>query len=570
MAKGLNKFSISDILQIVPESENSINKILEDLEGNSVIKKVSATEYLYTKIREITSSITQNIFIDSNCKWLTIDEVCEITKEKRETVRRKCKNKTYISKYTKNGKYKEYLIRQDSISLKKSKRTTYTIDNINILPKDTTVPLENIRVFKNEKEQEYFNSLPPYAQKFVFRYITVFKLAGKLKGKALNQFLKKLAIEHPEYKVNYSSFKRNIYLYSKEGIKAIVPKYGTNHRRTCIPPDMYEKFKELYLAPNKYSIQGVVKMLKNYGFEEDLIPHYKSFERLLHKEYTPNYIETIKKTPIILPELQENICPETEKNEIIPTYSRYIDAAQAYLESIENSHLETDICRRGYILNHLNPYFKNFDINELTQDDLLEFQKIKITEGYTSASIKRFLSTLTVIMNTNHSDYKHLTFSHQNTILPPEEKGYLLSNEIEELKKASSAELWILALGINPAELLALNYEDIDYTTRVISINKALINNRIYKHRKKYKTRIIKMPKILFKNFNTKGSGRIFKDININNYNLLLNTHVKLLLDKNIPLNIISKNLGIQYLNEFEIRFKFLLPQKMDDNFEIL
>lgn len=78
------------------------------------------------------------------------------------------------------------------------------------------------------------------------------------------------------------------------------------------------------------------------------------------------------------------------------------------------------------------------------------------------------------------------------------------------------------------------------------------------------------MPKILFKNFNTKGCSRIFKDINISNYNLLLNTHVKLLLDKNIPLNIISKNPEIQYLNEFETRFKFLLPQKMDDNFEIL
>ena len=167
-------------------------------------------------------------------------------------------------------------------------------------------------------------------------------------------------------------------------------------------------------------------------------------------------------------------------------------------------------------------------------------------------------------------DKNHLTFSHKNSLLPPAEKGYLSKNEIENIKRNSLAELWILALGINPAELLALDYEDIDTKTRLINIDKAFVNNKICKHRKFYKIRKLLMPRILFEKFNLKGTGRIFKDINITNYNQLLNTHVKLLLDKNVPLNIISKNIGMQSLNEFEIRFNFLLPQNLDDNFEIL
>ena len=56
----------------------------------------------------------------------------------------------------------------------------------------------------------------------------------------------------------------------------------------------------------------------------------------------------------------------------------------------------------------------------------------------------------------------------------------------------------------------------------------------------------------------------------IDDYDILLNTHVKLLLDKNITINIIYKNIALHNINDFETRFGFLLPQKLEDNFEIL
>ena len=103
-----------------------------------------------------------------------------------------------------------------------------------------------------------------------------------------------------------------------------------------------------------------------------------------------------------------------------------------------------------------------------------------------------------------------------------------------------------------------------------VNINKAYMNGTIQKDRKFYKKRQLKMPDILFNTLLPNGRGLIFKAVEIKNPSVLLNTHVKLMLDKKVPLNIISKLLGFQNLNEFDAVFGFLLPQKLEDGFEIL
>jgi len=78
------------------------------------------------------------------------------------------------------------------------------------------------------------------------------------------------------------------------------------------------------------------------------------------------------------------------------------------------------------------------------------------------------------------------------------------------------------------------------------------------------------MPSIIFKDIDFKKKGLIFKDIKIENYDKLINTHIHLLLEKNVQINIISKNLGFHNIKDFASRYNFMLPQKLDDNFEIL
>ncbi len=47
--------------------------------------------------------------------WLSVEEVCFLTSEVKETVRRKCKRGEYSCTYDKNGKFKNYLVNLDSL-----------------------------------------------------------------------------------------------------------------------------------------------------------------------------------------------------------------------------------------------------------------------------------------------------------------------------------------------------------------------------------------------------------------------------------------------------------------------
>ena len=573
MARGLNRFGISDVLQMFPDAEeNNIREALIFLTKEFFIKQISETEYLYIKSKNITPEIVDSILEEKTSEWLTIDEVCKITGQKKETVRRKCKNKIYESKFIKNGKNKEYLILKSCIS-KNKQRSPLVEKYLRTCggPKNySKTTLEKFNRFKDLEERLFFDSLDSYSQRFVYKYLTVIKLAGDLRGRELRNYLKKLAQYYPRYKVAFTSYMRYFRLYAILGIKGLVPRTRKFDYKTCIPIDMYEQFKKIYLAPNSYGVEKVVNMLPQFGFDEMEIPNYKTFSRLLFKEFSKEQVEQIKRRPVVPANAVENAYLNDEKikkNNSI--YEKYIDAADAYYEKIKKIHTNTNKSRLGIVLNHLNPYFKNCNINQITQGQVQEFQSIKLAEGYTPSSIRRFTTTLSVIMETNNTDHSHLVFSCKDKLLPPVEQQLLSQKEIETLKKKPSIELWVLMLGIKVSELLALDYEDIDYENKIVNISKAMMNNYVQRYRKSYKNRKLKMPDILFETLPPKGRGRIFQNLEIKNYNILINTHVKLMLDKNVPINIISKLLGFQDLQEFDAIFGFLLPQQLDDDFDI-
>ena len=573
MAKGLNRFSISDVFQIFPDvQEKEIYQILNFLEKELLIKKLSETEYLYVKFKNISPEIVDNILEEKTSEWLTIDEVCKMTGQKKETVRRKCKSKIYESKFIKNGKTKEYFVLKSCICKNKQKSPVIErfLQTLGAPQKYTKVSLEKFNRFKDMEEKHFFESQPAYAQRFIYKYLTVLRLAGNLRGKELREYLKKLGKNYPKYKMAFSSYMRYFRRYAIYGIKGLEPRAQKFEHKSCIPEDMYEEFKKIYLAPNKYSVEKTIRILEQMGYDKMSMPCSKTFKRQLYKEYSREEIESIKKAPIILLEDNENDCSKSEGIRINePIYEKYIDAAQAYFEKLENDYSNTSKCRKGIILNHLNPYFKNLNINQITQGHIQEFENAKLAEGYTPSSVKRITTTLTAIMRMNNTDYGHLMFTYKDLILPPTEQNCLSEEEIEKLKDNPTAELWILALGIKVAELLALDYKDIDYENKSVNINKAYMNGTIQKYRKFYKKRQLKMPDILFKTLLPNGRGLIFKDVEIKNPSVLLNTHVKLMLDKKVPLNIISKLLGFQNLNEFDAVFGFLLPKGLEDGFNV-
>ena len=122
-----------------------------------------------------------------------------------------------------------------------------------------------------------------------------------------------------------------------------------------------------------------------------------------------------------------------------------------------------------------------------------------LSEGYCVASIKRFLSTFQKIMK-KYSSSSHLLFSTQETILPSLENRVLTNAEIQKIIEDESKiqELWILATGINIAELGALYYTDINFSDKTVNISKFKNKENIENIRAKYKIRSLKIPDILF------------------------------------------------------------------------
>lgn len=571
LAKGLNKFTISDIQQIFSENQENILIVLKDLEEQSIIKKLSQNEYLYTKMKSIPDFEYQKVDSQNldDSEWLSIEEVVALTGQKRETIRRKCKRQEYECVFIKSGKLKLYKIKKSSIKIKPKVLYNTIAFKKNVPEQKNFVDLK----FRTEKEQNIYDNAPDWGKKYVEKYLTIFKLMGKLKGYALSEFIQKLNIEHPELKTSYASVMYARRRYAEMGLEGLLPKYGHAVNNSSVPKNMYDDFKKLYFSSKKISLEKAVKSLENLGYSQDALPTSKCFARLLSKEYSQEYIATMRDRNTAISEIKLNnvLGKKAEtKRTLVPLFDTYIDAANAYIKKYSKNKQNTYISRIGYIKNHLTPFFKDYSFEEITQETINKFWQTKQAEGFAPASLNRFTNCLYSIMKEYNIPMSHLQFIKGNTVAITHDERYLKPKEILKIIKNKTQELWIIALGLSVGELSAIEYSDINFKNQTIKINKFLYNNEIQKHRKKYKIRELKLPTVLMKTLNKTNKGRIFKRIRIQDYEILLNTHVKLLLDKNVSINIIYKLLGYQNIRDFEIRFNFLLPQKLDDNFEII
>ena len=225
LARVLNKFSINDIQQLIPISNKEILATLKELVAGGIIKKLSPTEFLYIKyqkkenieiINKHKLSKEEKIFELklANKERLTIEEVMALTKHKRETIRRKCKNQTYESINKKDGRYKIYLVKTSSIKQDYIKGNRYQHYNFKRKKKKEKITLENLK-FETVSEQKIYDNATDAQKRYLAKYITVFRLAKGLSGRELDTFLKDLGKEHKEYKVSYSMFRKVRAKYNK-------------------------------------------------------------------------------------------------------------------------------------------------------------------------------------------------------------------------------------------------------------------------------------------------------------------------------------------------------------------
>lgn len=216
IAKGLNKFTLPDILPMLEENEKTIQKALNDLGNLNQIKKISNTEYLYTNFKKrVNKPLPTSQSSDSDI-WLTIPEVARLLNIQEETVKRNCLKGNYVVKPNKESDLEgKYLIKRSSLKL-----YDFLEDS-----ERRAMDKEVKKLFHNKEEERLYVVASDRGKEFIYRYLKLFKLTEGMNCKELRSFLEIIPLKNPKLKVSYPAFHSKRKKYQTEGMMGIFPKY---------------------------------------------------------------------------------------------------------------------------------------------------------------------------------------------------------------------------------------------------------------------------------------------------------------------------------------------------------
>lgn len=155
-------------------------------------------------------------------------------------------------------------------------------------------------------------------------------------------------------------------------------------------------------------------------------------------------------------------------------------ASSLYLEHCQKVKAKkTFELERDSLKNHILPYFENKTLNDLTTDDLIEYQGIKKSQGLSNRTVNIHISIIRKIANFSidrgliHSvsikKYPMLKENKkQHAFLTPEELKALISNITDSLTR--SRVLFGVLTGMRPAELAYLTWSDVDFHNRTVKV----------------------------------------------------------------------------------------------------
>lgn len=212
--------------------------------------------------------------------WLSMEEVCELTHEVKETVRRKCKRGEYSCTYDKKGKYKNYLINFDS------------------LPEVAQNRYNGIKI--NVQHSKFYKDSPAWAKKQAKKYVELIEKTTGMKHKEIVEFLQDWNSKHPDKKSSYSALCKARVKYEQFGEDALLSKKGSKEDKYRVKPEYYEYYKDLYMQSAAQSAIDCWMQTLNYPKQKDKIktanfPCDKTFDRLLKKEYSPEQIKRARR-----------------------------------------------------------------------------------------------------------------------------------------------------------------------------------------------------------------------------------------------------------------------------------
>ena len=229
------------------------------LEEESIIKKISKTEYLFINIKVPEPS--HHKARDYNDKtlsgeWVTVENASKITGESIDLIRRKCKRGDYECTYERDGKFRVYYIKATSLGITKY----IPDDNLGINLSETQIAdllsdsevYQKIKiedVLKSKTDCDFYNRCTTKIQKSLFKYLVLFKVIGDLTLSEINATLKIINEKYPDYTTNNQWYRRKLNRFKKSGLSGLY----NNQLCTVTKPSKKECFK--FYAIFKYRIQ---------------------------------------------------------------------------------------------------------------------------------------------------------------------------------------------------------------------------------------------------------------------------------------------------------------------------
>lgn len=220
--------------------------------------------------------------------WLTIDEVCSLSNEVRETVRRKCKRGEYFSKSTRQGRYKIYYILLSSLPKIYQNKYVQKAEN------------NNVDAIDISSGNEVYSSAPSWARKQADKYIKLFFLTEKMTHKEILKFLDDWNSKNPTSKLCYNSLYRAKRKYEQYGLAGLVSKKGCCHSEYTIKKEYLDYYKSLYLKEGGPSALSCWRATLGFAIKTDnadplKFPSYKTFDRYIKKELPEQAIHLARK-----------------------------------------------------------------------------------------------------------------------------------------------------------------------------------------------------------------------------------------------------------------------------------
>lgn len=205
--------------------------------------------------------------------WLNIEEVCELSNSKKETIRRKCKSGEYKARFKIDGRKKNYEILLSSLPIKYIQKYNSYLQPVAV----------------EDKSLEDYSNAPKWMRAKAEKYLELFDLTKNMTYQEKVDFLADWSVKYPEKHTTYPSLSLALRKYNQGGIAALLSNYGV-HRRgiSKLDENCFEYFKSIYLregAPSAETSWNItLGFAKQQGINLENFPTSKTFIRRLRAE----------------------------------------------------------------------------------------------------------------------------------------------------------------------------------------------------------------------------------------------------------------------------------------------